>query len=317
MRRVLQIDGGGIRGIIPLAPLVEMENKVGPLYKYFDLMTGTSTGSIIAGMLAAGVPANILYDLYTKQGCKLFKKNGFWSSILGPKYDRSDILKTLYKMTRIYGRGLNLGDVRTNFISTTFNGVTGRTHFQMSWDDYHRGLDLVQVIAWSSLSAVHYFGPICVPSYQYDVDYQVDIPYRTRGAVFYDGGQGRNNCTLSECITTCVVRDYLGHGEDIHILSLGTGATRLLIPYNEATEKSKISELKDYISEERQEGVYDQLHKAYTLAGHLPNLHVYRLDCVLNSKEDSLDALDSIPAFINYGKTLINKIPAIFLKVNI
>lgn len=314
MKRILQIDGGGIRGIIPLASLVEIEKRVGPLHRFFDLMTGTSTGSIISGMLAAGVPANILYDLYTKNGAKLFKKNGFWSSIFGPKYDRSDILKTLYEMNRIYGKGPSLGDVRTNFISTTFNGVTGRTHFQMSWDDYHRGLDLVQVIAWSSLSAVHYFGPICVPDYQYNMDYQVDTPYRAKGAVFYDGGQGRNNCTLSECITTCVVRDYLDHGEDVHILSLGTGAIRLMVPYNEAIGKSKISELKDYISEERQEGVYDQLHKANTLAGHLPNLHVYRVDCVLNPKEDSLDALDSIPAFVNYGKGLIGKIPPIFLE---
>jgi hypothetical protein len=316
MKRILQIDGGGIRGIIPLAILVELENKVGPCWKHFDLMTGTSTGSIICGMLACGVPAHILYDLYTKEGRKLFKKNGFWSSIFGPKYDRSDLLKTLYEMNRIYGSGPKLGNTKTNFVSTTFNGVTGRTHFQMSWDIYHRELDLVQVIAWSALSAVHYFGPICVPNYMYDADYQVDVPYRTQGAVFYDGGQGRNNCTLSECITTCVVKDYLGHDEEVHILSLGTGAQRLMIPYKEATDKSKVAELKSYLTEERQEGVYDQLHKAYTLAGHLPNLHVYRMDCVLSSKEDSLDALDAIPAFINYGKQLIPKIPEVFLRIN-
>lgn len=316
MRRVLQVDGGGIRGIIPLATLVAMEKRVGPLWKYFDLMTGTSTGSIICGMLAAGVPAQVIYDLYTKEGKKLFKKNGWFTSIFGAKYDRSDLLKTLQEMVRIYGKGPKLGDVRTNFISTTFNGVTGRTHFQMSWDDYHRGLDLVQVVAWSSLSAVHYFGAICVPDYEYDVDYQVDVPYRTKGAVFYDGGQGRNNCTLNECITTCVVRDYLGHGDDVHILSLGTGAQRLLIPYKDAVEKGKVAELKSYLGEERAEGAYDQLHKAYTLAGHLPNLHVYRLDCVLSDKEDSLDALDSIPAFMNYGNALIPQIPEIFLRNN-
>jgi hypothetical protein len=112
------------------------------------------------------------------------------------------------------------------------------------------------------------------------------------------------------------VKDYLGHNEEVHILSLGTGATKLMIPYKEAADKSKVSELKSYLSEERQEGVYDQLHKAYTLAGHLPNLHVYRMDCVLSPKEDSLDALGSIPAFINYGKLLVPKIPEIFLRIS-
>jgi len=315
MKKILQIDGGGIRGIIPLRVLVEIEKQVGPLWKQFNLMTGTSTGSIICGMLASGVPAQVIYDLYTKEGKKLFKKNSWYKSIFGAKYDRSDLLKTLYDINIIYGKGTKLGDVRTSFISTTFNGVTGRTHFQMSWDDYHRGLDLIQVIAWSSLSAVHYFGAICVPDYEYNVDYQVDIPYTAKGAVFYDGGQGRNNCTLNECITTCVTRDYL-KSDAVHILSLGTGAQKLLVPYKDAAEKGKVSELKDYMSQERQEGAYDQLHKAYTLAKHLPNLSVYRLDSVLQPKEDQLDALDCIPAFIKYGESLIPKIPSIFLRSN-
>ena len=313
MRKILQIDGGGVRGIIPLAILVEIEKNIGPCYKNFDLMSGTSTGSIICGMLAAGIPAQVLYDLYVKDGKKLFKKKSWLSSIFGSKYDRSDLLETMHEMLRIYGRGTKLGDVRTNFMSTTFNGVTGRTHFQMSWDNYHRGLDLVQVVAWSSLSAVHYFGPIAVPDYEYDMDYQVTTPYRTKGAVFYDGGQGRNNCTLNEVITTAVIKDYIH--EECHILSLGTGSQKLYLPYKDVLEKSKISELKSYVTEERQEGVYDQLHKAKALGSHLPNLKIHRMDCVLAAKEDSLDALDYIPNFVKLGKCLVPQIPRVFLGV--
>jgi hypothetical protein len=315
MKRILQIDGGGVKGIIPLATLVTIEKKVGPLWKYFDLMTGTSTGSIICGMLAAGVPAQVLYDLYTREGEKLFKKNNWFKSWFGPKYLRDDIQAKLQEMVRIYAKGPKMGNLRTNFVSTTFNGVTGRTHFQMSWDDYHKGLDLVQVISWSALSAVYYFGPICVPDYLYDVDYQVDVPYRAKSAVFYDGGQGRNNCTLNECITTCVVLDYLD-GDGIHILSLGCGAQKLLTTYEKAKDKGKITELKNYLSQERREGVYDQLHKAKTLAKHLPKLNVYRLDCIITEKEDRLDALEYIPTFIKYGASLESKIPDIFLRNN-
>lgn len=314
MRKVLQLDGGGIRGIIPLSILVEIERQTGrPCYQIFDLMTGTSTGSIIAGMLACGVPAITLYNLYVKDGKKLFKKNGFFKSITGPKYDRSDILKTMYDMVRIYGKGSGkMGDVRTNFLSTTFNGVTHRTHFQMSWDDYHKELDLVQVIAWSSLSAVHYFGPICVPDYKYTIDYQVDIPYEAKGAVFYDGGQGRNNCTLSECITTCVIKDYL-KDDQVHILSLGTGNAKLYTNYNEAVKSSKLNDLKNYLSQARNEGVYDQLHKAKALAKKLDNLKVYRLDSVINKNEEELDALKFIPNFVGYGNQLIKDIPKVFV----
>ena len=124
MRKILQIDGGGVRGIIPLSILVEIEKKVGPCWKNFDLMSGTSTGSIICGMLAAGVPAITIYNLYVKDGKKLFKKNGFFRSVFGVKYDRCDLMKTMYEMVRIYGKGSKLGDVRTNFMSTTFNYVS-------------------------------------------------------------------------------------------------------------------------------------------------------------------------------------------------
>lgn len=314
MKKVLQIDGGAARGIIPLSVLVEIERKTGKqCYQIFDLISGTSTGSIIGGMLAAGVPALTLYNLYVKDGKKLFKKNGFFSSIIGPKYDRSDIMKTMYEMLRIYGKGSGkMGNVRTNFISTTFNGVSNRTHFQMSWDDYHKELDLVQVISWSALSAVYYFGPICVPDYKYIMDYQVDIPYDTKGAVFYDGGQGRNNCTLSECITTCVLKDYL-KDDHVHILSLGTGNSKLYTPYDEAIKTSKFTDLKNYLSQARDEGVYDQLNKAKALAKKFDNLDVYRLDVVIDKKEEVLDALGFIPNFVEYGKQLVNKIPKVFI----
>ena len=49
VRRVLSIDGGGIRGIIPAMVIASIEKKVGkPARELFDLMVGTSTGGILA-----------------------------------------------------------------------------------------------------------------------------------------------------------------------------------------------------------------------------------------------------------------------------
>jgi patatin-like phospholipase/acyl hydrolase len=51
--RVLSIDGGGVRGIIPARLLVELERIAGrPVRQMFDVIAGTSTGGIIALLLA-------------------------------------------------------------------------------------------------------------------------------------------------------------------------------------------------------------------------------------------------------------------------
>jgi patatin-like phospholipase/acyl hydrolase len=54
--KVLSIDGGGIRGIIPAMILAEIEDRTGkPIAEMFDLIAGTSTG----GILALGLPSGM------------------------------------------------------------------------------------------------------------------------------------------------------------------------------------------------------------------------------------------------------------------
>jgi uncharacterized protein len=49
MRKILSIDGGGIRGVIPAVVLAEIEHRTGrPIAQTFDLVAGTSTGGILA-----------------------------------------------------------------------------------------------------------------------------------------------------------------------------------------------------------------------------------------------------------------------------
>ena len=65
MRKILQVDGGGIRGIVPTVILAYLEDKCDkPLFcQCFNLITGTSTGAIIGGAVAAGVSANKIKEL--------------------------------------------------------------------------------------------------------------------------------------------------------------------------------------------------------------------------------------------------------------
>lgn len=68
-RMILSIDGGGMRGLITVAMLAELEEMTGkPCYELFDLVAGTSTGAIIAAGIGLGYPAKfILEEVYRKR----------------------------------------------------------------------------------------------------------------------------------------------------------------------------------------------------------------------------------------------------------
>lgn len=66
--RILAIDGGGVRGLVPALILAEIERRTGrPLYRDFDLIVGTSTGSIIALGLTRPSNADARKPAYTAQ----------------------------------------------------------------------------------------------------------------------------------------------------------------------------------------------------------------------------------------------------------
>ncbi len=65
--RILTLDGGGAKGFYTLGVLKEIEGLLQcPLYKRFDLIFGTSTGSIIGALLALGCEVDEVHDLYRK-----------------------------------------------------------------------------------------------------------------------------------------------------------------------------------------------------------------------------------------------------------
>ena len=82
-RKLLALDGGGIRGVLTLQVLIKMEDllreKSGQgedfrLCNYFDYIGGTSTGAIIAAGLAIGKSARFLSDFYQEVGPAMFEK---------------------------------------------------------------------------------------------------------------------------------------------------------------------------------------------------------------------------------------------------
>src|SRR3546814_4474972 len=73
--RVLTIDGGGIRGVFAASFLAEIEDTLGgKLSDHFDLISGTSTGGIIALGLCMGLSAREILGFYENDGPAIFKK---------------------------------------------------------------------------------------------------------------------------------------------------------------------------------------------------------------------------------------------------
>ena len=86
-KRILALDGGGIRGAITLGFLVQLESHLRKrhnnpnllLRDYFDLIGGTSTGSIIAASLAIGMNTRDILTEYEKMGDQIFEHPAkFW-----------------------------------------------------------------------------------------------------------------------------------------------------------------------------------------------------------------------------------------------
>ena len=83
-RKLLTLDGGGIRGVLTLQVLIRMEELLREhsgqgdnfrLCNFFDYIGGTSTGAIIAAGLARGMSAKELSDFYMKAGPAMFDKS--------------------------------------------------------------------------------------------------------------------------------------------------------------------------------------------------------------------------------------------------
>ena len=96
----IAIDGGGMRGVIVARALMMLERTLNrPLNQIFQLAAGTSTGSIIAGAVAAGLPAQQIFQMYLEMGPSIFKKSlrsRLWP-LMRYRYPSEPLAQALYK----------------------------------------------------------------------------------------------------------------------------------------------------------------------------------------------------------------------------
>ncbi|MDN5061722.1 CBASS cGAMP-activated phospholipase [Aliarcobacter butzleri] len=132
--RILCLDGGGIRGLYSAQMLKRMKKDCNiDFYNDFDLIVGTSTGSILAGSIVKQIDIDKVIALYVNEGKNIFKKR--WFSRIGlftSKYNPNPLkeqLKAIFENTTLGDLKkpllINATDIgnSTQFVfKTTFNG---------------------------------------------------------------------------------------------------------------------------------------------------------------------------------------------------
>lgn len=265
--RILSIDGGGIRGIIPALVLAEVEARTGRrVAELFDLVAGTSTGGILACALTRpdAAPAAELVELYRTEGPRIFRRSlgQRVRSLDGLVEEKHDDTALEDALARYLGAG-RLSDATSRVLVTAYDLQARRPHFFKSW---RADLDApLQVVARATVAAPTYFEPL------------EDGP---RSLI--DGGVFATNPAM--CAYAEAVR-LEGSPPDF-VLSLGTGSQTRPILHADAAGWGLVEWVRPVIDVVF-DGVSDTVE--YQLAQLMPAGSVVRLQTELDRASDALD----------------------------
>lgn len=206
--RVLTLDGGGAKGFYTLGVLKEIEAMLGcPLHKRFDLIYGTSTGAIIASLLALGHSVDEIHELYKLHVPTVMGKQ--------PRAERSQALaylaSTVFGKTTFRDMKTGVGVISTRWMSERpmiFKGSIDQAHGRQGTFTPGFGVSVADAVQ-ASCSAYPFFNRKMVTTSAGD---RVEL---------IDGGYCANNPTLY-AIADAVVALKQKH-EDIRLVNVGVG----------------------------------------------------------------------------------------------
>jgi hypothetical protein len=250
-KRILALDGGGVRGILTLQYLKRMEEllckRVGNdpnfrLSQYFDLIGGTSTGSIIATGLSLGWTVEKLETLYNELAEQVFQKSIWRQGILQAKFPRTPLMKAL---TMQFGdRTLGSEDLQTGLMIMTkrldsgspwplMNNPKGRYFDSVAKNgtampnkDF-----LLREVVRASTAAPHYFNPE-----------RLRIGKKGAEGAFVDGGVSPHNNPALQLLLMATTEGFglkwAAGADQLLLVSVGTGAQEIRLSANEVMEMS-------------------------------------------------------------------------------
>ena len=249
-KRILSLDGGGVRGAVSLAFLErlealidETEGRPTRLCDWFDMIGGTSTGAIIATTLALGFRVADVKKLYDTLGPKIFRKSIFRLKGWQAKFDAGQLTQEL---ARIIGpRTMDSADLQTGLCIVLKRMDTGSAWMVMNnprssfWETPadnsftgNRHLPLANIVR-ASTAAPSFFDPETI-----------EIAPGAPPGLFIDGGLTPHNNPVLMMLMTAIMPPYglqWGLGPDkLLIVSVGTGSFRPTISPRDALKSSSI-----------------------------------------------------------------------------
>lgn len=230
-KKILSLDGGGIRGALSLGYLKKIETllreKEGKpnlvLSDYFDLIGGTSTGAIIATLLALGKSVDDITTMYLELGGEIFaEKRNWWNPLETFKFFKAEFgEKALEQALEKYVGEIALGDddIKTGLCIVAKRADTNSTwplinHPNGKYYPQNKEIKLKHALRASS-AAPSYFIP-----------QMIDVGKGQIGA-FVDGGVSMANNPALTLLMVATLEGFpfrwsMGE-ENLTIVSVGTG----------------------------------------------------------------------------------------------
>ena len=227
-KRILSLDGGGVRGILTLGYLEKLESLLRErhanpdllLCDYFDLIGGTSTGSIIATGLSLGMSTSELKNYYFDMADAIFgKRKGLFTYLSkGEKYD----IKPLRKALKGVIGETKLGDqekIKTGLCIVTKRADTFSTwpfinHPKGKFYKENKDIPLWKIVR-ASAAAPTYFLPLILELSD------------GQNASFIDGGISMANNPSLTLLLIATLKGFPFHWamgpQNILMISVGTG----------------------------------------------------------------------------------------------
>jgi patatin-like phospholipase/acyl hydrolase len=296
--RVLSIDGGGVRGIIPAILLRRLDQLIGarlreldraprPLADFFDLVAGTSTGAIVAASIAGrkpnGEPLSTpdgLVRFYQEDARPVFQPRRWDRGVLSTKLDAVPLERRFREICC----GARLSQVAVNLIVPAFTG--NGAHIFRGGPGWAAGSDpdyRLEDVLRATTSAPYLFEPARIAAIG-------DPQLRT----FIDGGMFANNPSLHAYLEA---RELYGARREMLLISLGTGNDFEPIDYHVARSWGGLKWLdpRKGLLQVLMQGQSHDTHR--NLRRLIPDPHAYlRLDLQTHAKFPSFD--DASPAAI-------------------
>lgn len=313
---VLSVDGGGIRGLIPALVLDRLEQHLSQaldanihIADFFDIMAGTSTGSIIALGLSVPKPghsyqpkykAETLVQLYQAHGQEIFPTKSWWDgaqNFMNPKYDpekleallrirlgETDLTQCLQQV-RLIVPAFNLHLNQGHFFESEPLQEGIRAYYDEETDQHPLGYEMRHVARASSAAPTYFPGALI------------------HGHYYVDGGVFANNPSM---VAYTRARKIFPHHPNVVIISLGTGqSSKITWDSEKLATGGKLAWAPNFPSVSMK-GVSDTTHDLLQTLMSAGDIRYHRLQVEL--EDDNLDDASpkALEALKHAAETLIH-----------